>query len=59
MLTLGFFASLDQLTPSAILFAFEQTHPHPLLRQPVVQQTANTFRLTGGATAFPFPGFGG
>ncbi|WP_433937011.1 M48 family metalloprotease [Sorangium cellulosum] len=59
MLTLGFFASLDQLTPAAILFAFEQTHPHPLLRQPVVQQTANTWRLTGGATGFPFPGLGG
>ncbi|MGK3993843.1 M48 family metalloprotease [Sorangium sp. So ce1024] len=59
MLTLGFFASLDQLTPATILFAFEQTHPHPLLRQPVVQQTANTWRLTGGATGFPFPGLGG
>lgn len=59
MLTLGFFASLDQLTPASILFAFEQTHPHPLLRQPVVQQTANTWRMTGGAPVFTFPGFGG
>ncbi|WP_437493095.1 M48 family metalloprotease [Sorangium sp. So ce1014] len=59
MLTLGFFASLDQLTPAAILFAFEQTHPHPTLRQPVVQQTANTWRLTGGTPVFSFPGFGG
>lgn len=59
VLTLGFFASLDQLTPATILFAFEQTHPHPLLRQPIVQQTANTWRLTGGAPVFQFPGLGG
>lgn len=59
LVTLHFFAALDQLTPATIVFAFEQTHPHPLLRQPIVQQTANTWRLTGGATAFPFPGFGG
>jgi hypothetical protein len=58
-LTLHFFAALDQLTPATIVFAFEQTHPHPLLRQPIVQQTANTWRITGGAIAFPFPGFGG
>lgn len=59
VLTLSFFASLDQLTPATILFAFEQTHPHPLLRQPIVQQTANTWRMTGGAQVFPFPGLGG
>jgi hypothetical protein len=54
-LTLQFFASLDQLTPTTIVFNFERTHPHPLVRQPIVQQTANTWRLTGGA-GFPFPG---
>ena len=58
MLTLTFFATLDQLTPASIVFAFEQTHPHPYLRQPIVQQTANTWRFTGGASSLPFPGFG-
>lgn len=56
LLTLHFFAGLDQLTPSAILFGFERTHPHPSIRLPIVQQTANAWRLTGGApSAFPFP----
>jgi hypothetical protein len=59
VLTLNFFASLDQLTPAHIVFAFEQTHPHPFVRQPIVQQTAATWRLTGGASAgVPIPGFG-
>jgi len=48
LLTLDFFARLDQLTPAAILFGFESTHPHPLVRKPIVQQTANTWRSTGG-----------
>lgn len=59
VLTLQFFAGLDSLTPASIVFAFENSHPHPLLRQPIVQGTANTWRLTGGM-ASPFPGwFGG
>ena len=58
ILTLDFFAALDQLTPAHIVFGFEMTHPHPLVRKPIVLQTANTSRMTGGAT-FPFPGFGG
>ena len=52
-----FFASLDQLTPAHILFGFELSHPHPLVRQPIVQQTANTWRLTGGASGVGFPSF--
>ena len=47
-------SDLDQLTPASIVFAFENTHPHPLVRLPIVQATANAWRLTGGAT-FPFP----
>ena len=59
MLTLSFFASLDQLTPATIVFGFERTHPHPLLRQPIVQSTANTWRMTGG-NVLTIPGlFGG
>jgi Zn-dependent protease with chaperone function len=54
MLSLGFFGALDQLTPEAVLFAFESSHPHPSVRIPIVQQTANTWRLTGG-NPLPFP----
>ncbi len=48
LLTMQFFAGLDQLTPVDILFAFERSHPPPQLRTPVVQQTAATWRATGG-----------
>lgn len=54
VLTLQFFAAVDRLTPVSILFAFERTHPLPLVRLPIVQSTANTWRLTGGM--LPFPG---
>ena len=47
-LTLDFFARLDQLTPASILFGFENTHPPPQIRRPIVQQAANTWRATGG-----------
>ncbi|WP_231511155.1 M48 family metalloprotease [Chondromyces apiculatus] len=57
LITLNFFKSLDQLTPAHVVFAFELSHPHPSIRLPIVQQTANTWRLTGGATGggFQFP----
>ncbi len=48
LLTMQFFANLDQLTPATIVFGFERSHPHPLIRIPVVQQTAAAWRLTGG-----------
>jgi Zn-dependent protease with chaperone function len=48
LLTMQFFAGLDQLTPSDILFGFERSHPPPQLRTPVIQQTAATWRATGG-----------
>jgi hypothetical protein len=48
MLTLQFFANLDQLTPASVVFGFESSHPHPLIRMPIVQQTAAAWRLTGG-----------
>lgn len=54
LLSLNFFAALDRLTPESIIFAFESSHPPPQLRMPIVQQTANTFRMTGGAP-FPIP----
>jgi hypothetical protein len=58
IVTLNFFAQLEQVTAATIVFVFQRTHPHPLLRIPVVQQTASTWRLTGGNP--PFGGiFGG
>ncbi|HKY38595.1 MAG TPA: M48 family metalloprotease [Polyangiaceae bacterium] len=48
MLTMQFFAGLDQLTPADILFGFERSHPPPQLRTPVIQQTAAAWRATGG-----------
>jgi hypothetical protein len=60
MLTLDFFAGLDRFTPSTVVFNFERSHPHPLLRKPIVAQTANNWRNTGGVGfPFPIPGFGG
>jgi hypothetical protein len=48
MLTMQFFGGLDQLTPADILFGFERDHPPPALRTPIIQQTAATWRATGG-----------
>lgn len=59
ILTLNFFAALDQLTPATIVFGFESSHPHPLIRRPIVQQTAATWRTTGGIQLPTFPGFPG
>ena len=54
LLTMRFFIALEQLTPADVVFAFERSHPAALIRQPVIQQTAATYRATGGATLFPF-----
>jgi hypothetical protein len=48
LLTMQFFAGLDQLTPGDILFGFERSHPPPQLRTPVIQQAAAAWRATGG-----------
>jgi hypothetical protein len=58
VLTLQFFAALDRLTPASVVFAFENTHPLPQVRLPIVQSTANTWRATGGG-GFQLPGLGG
>lgn len=49
LLTMQFFGGLDQLRPADILFSFERDHPAPQLRTPIIQQTAATWRATGGA----------
>ena len=53
LLVLTFFSGLDRLSAEAILFGFERSHPPPVLRVPIVQQTAQTWRLTGGNVFFP------
>ena len=57
LLTLDFFARLDQLTPASILFSFERTHPIPQIRRPLVQATANSWRASGGQ-GIQIPGLG-
>jgi hypothetical protein len=54
LLMMQFFAASDQLSPEDILFGFERTHPPPAIRVPVIQQTANFFRASGG-TWVPLP----
>jgi hypothetical protein len=48
LLTMQFFAGLDQLSPIDVVFGFERTHPPPGIRTPVIQQTAAAWRATGG-----------
>ncbi|HVW26129.1 MAG TPA: hypothetical protein VHC69_12220 [Polyangiaceae bacterium] len=54
LLMMQFFASSDQLSPEDILFGFDRTHPPPAIRTPIIQQTANLWRSTGG-TWVPLP----
>ncbi|MBN1609674.1 MAG: M48 family metalloprotease [Polyangiaceae bacterium] len=54
LVTMQFFAGLDQLSAETILFGFESSHPPPQLRMPIIQQTASTWRATGGQ-GLPFP----
>jgi hypothetical protein len=49
LITMQFFAGLEQFSASALLFAFENTHPPAVLRSPIIQQTAAAWKLTGGA----------
>jgi Zn-dependent protease with chaperone function len=56
LLTMQFFGGLDQLSPIDIVFGFERSHPPPGVRIPVIQQTAATFRATGGQ-GLPIFGF--
>jgi hypothetical protein len=54
LVTMQFFGGLDQLSAESILFGFESSHPPPQLRIPIIQQTASTWRATGGQ-GLPFP----
>lgn len=56
MMTLQFFAALMQMDPAdRLLFAFQASHPPPELRVPVVQNAAQQWRATGGASTSPLP----
>jgi hypothetical protein len=44
-----FFSGLQQLRPTDVVYTFQRTHPPPQLRIPIIQQTANAWRMTGGA----------
>jgi hypothetical protein len=48
LLTMRFFAGLRGNSVVQILFDFEASHPAPQIRTPVIQQAANSWRLTGG-----------
>ncbi len=51
LLTMRFFAGMDQMSPIDVLFTFENSHPPPQIRTPIIQQTANAYR---SGWAFPF-----
>jgi hypothetical protein len=55
LLTMQFFAGLDQFSPADIVFGFERSHPPPQIRTPIIQQTASNWRSSGGKSASPFP----
>jgi hypothetical protein len=49
LLTMQFFAGIDQFSPVDLIFGFDRTHPPPQLRSPLIMQAAATWRATGGA----------
>jgi len=48
LITMQFFAGLEQFSPSSLIFAFQNTHPPAVLRAPIIQQTVAAWKLTGG-----------
>jgi len=48
LVTMQFFAGLEQFNAAQLLFAFENDHPPAVLRAPIIQQTAAAWKLTGG-----------
>lgn len=48
LMTMQFFAGLEQVTPGDLVFAFENTHPPAVIRAPIIRETAAAWRLTGG-----------
>jgi len=48
LVTMQFFAGLEQFSASGLIFAFQNTHPPAVIRAPIIQQTAAAWKLTGG-----------
>lgn len=53
LLMMQFFSGIDRLSAIDVLFAFEATHPPPLVRIPVITESANLVRLGGSAIWLP------
>jgi hypothetical protein len=58
LLTMRFFAGLGGSLAQNILLGFQQSHPPPQLRIPLIQQSANYWRQNGGV-GVPVPRIGG
>lgn len=48
LITMQFFAGLEQFSPGSLIFAFQNSHPPAVLRSPIIQQTTAAWKLTGG-----------
>jgi Zn-dependent protease with chaperone function len=48
LVTMQFFAALEQFSAADVLFAFQNTHPPAVIRAPIIQQTVAAWKLTGG-----------
>lgn len=48
LITMQFFAGLEQFSAAQLLFAFQSSHPPAVLRAPIIQQTVAAWKLTGG-----------
>ena len=60
VMTLEFLGSLETTSATSIVLGILRTHPHPRLRIPLIQTTAQNWRATHGAggksnVGFPFP----
>ncbi len=58
LLTMRFFIGMDGGGAANLLLGFQHSHPAPQLRIPLIQQSANYWRRTGGV-GFPVPRVGG
>jgi len=48
LITMQFFAGLEQFSAAGLIFAFQNTHPPAVIRAPIIQQTVAAWKLTGG-----------
>jgi len=48
LITMQFFAGLEQFSAGALIFAFQNSHPPAVIRSPIIQQTVAAWKLTGG-----------